>query len=92
MYKIINVKDYEDGLEKGVAYIHGKWGNDNNYSFYLDAIHHSPVDKGSIPMFYLLLCQKEIVGCYGLIANDFISRHDLMPWFSSLYIGVKNMG
>lgn len=27
MLKVINVKEYEGGLDRAISYIHGKWGN-----------------------------------------------------------------
>jgi N-acetylglutamate synthase-like GNAT family acetyltransferase len=43
-----------------------------------------------MPQFFLLLedhrNEEKIIGCYGLIMNDFISRQDLYPWVCSLYV------
>ncbi|PNH78492.1 GNAT family N-acetyltransferase [Vibrio diazotrophicus] len=92
MYSIINVHKYSQGLEKCVDYIHSKWGSDKNYSYFNDAILHSSVNENAIPQFYVLVHQEQIVGCYGLIVNDFISRHDLFPWFSSLFVEIEHRG
>ena len=86
MYQIINVNDYSGGIAEAASYFHSKWGNEGNFMFYLDAMLHSSNEKDGLPRFYLLLKSKEIVGCYALIVNDFISRHDLMPWFASLLV------
>ena len=83
---IVNVKEYPDGIEKAAAYIHDKWGSSENYQFYFDAIVHSSEPGRKLPKFFLLLDGDAIAGCYGLVTNDFISRHDLYPWFACLYI------
>ena len=93
MYSVINVHDYSEGIEIAAKYIHSKWGSEENFPFYLDAIKNSSNKKdSSLPKFFLLLKDEEVVGCYGLIVNDFISRHDLMPWFCSLYIEESERG
>ncbi|TCS40187.1 GNAT family N-acetyltransferase [Reinekea marinisedimentorum] len=96
MYRIVNVQEYQGGVEQGAQYIHSKWGNKTNLSFYLNAVAHAFLLENRIPKFFLLLHEAEgsteIAGCYGLIANDFISRHDLMPWFACLFIEKDHRG
>lgn len=92
MIKIVNVKNYAGGLDEAVRYIHGKWGSDENFDFYHDAMLHSSEPGKPLPRFFLLLKDKEIAGCYGLITNDFVSRHDLFPWFACLYVEESERG
>ncbi len=84
--EIVNIKDYKGGIEEGAKYIHSKWGNKKNYLFYLDSILHSSNKTTGLPRFYLMFKKNEIIGCYALITNDFISRSDLMPWLACLFI------
>ncbi|MCY9855976.1 hypothetical protein [Vibrio mediterranei] len=59
MYTLVNVKDFEGGLEAGIAYIHSKWGNKSNLPFFIDAAKNSP-HKG-VPQFYLLTSVSQLV-------------------------------
>lgn len=86
MINIVNVHAYSGGIDKAINYIHGIWGNESNFEYYKDAIMNSSFKENSLPRFYLLTKGEEIIGCCGLITNDFISRHDLYPWLSSLYV------
>jgi N-acetylglutamate synthase-like GNAT family acetyltransferase len=91
MVKVINLKDYAP-LHEAVLYYHSKWGDENNFQFFQDAINHSSNRKTGLPRFYLLLKDGRIIGCCGLIINDFISRHDLYPWLCGLYIEENERG
>lgn len=92
MYRLVNVHEFSRGVQTAVDYFYSKWGSPDNYPFYLDAISHSSTTGDTIPQFYLMLNDDEIVGCYGLITNDAISRHDLSPWLCSLYIEPEHRG
>ena len=84
--------DYAGGIEEAAAYYHAKWGRPGNLPFFLDAIRHSSSGVTGLPRFYLALANDEIVGCCGLIANDFISRHDLQPWLCGLFVEERERG
>ena len=92
MYKIVNMKNYSGGIDETIKYYHGAWGNEKNYSFFADAIKNSTNSKTGLPRFYLLLKQDEIIGCYGIVINDLISRHDLYPWLAGIYIKESERG
>lgn len=92
MEKIVNVKEYGGGVERAIEYFHSIWGSNKSYMFYHDAIMHSSMEGKPLPRFYLMLRDEEIIGCYGLVTNDFVSRHDLYPWLAALYIDEKERG
>jgi len=91
MIRVINVKEYQGGLKEGICYIHGKWGNDQNYSFYEDAVRNASTGK-ALPQFYLMLKSGIIIGCSALLTNDYISRQDLFPWVGCLFVEEKERG
>ncbi|QDZ88526.1 GNAT family N-acetyltransferase [Priestia megaterium] len=84
--QIINVKEHVEYQDKAIKYIQNKWANENTLKLYEDCITHSLKTDNSLPIWYLLENTGEIIGCAGLISNDFISRMDLWPWVCALYI------
>ena len=92
MVEIIAVQDYSKGIRKAAEYIHSKWGSKSNYNYFLDAIRHVSPDGSGLPQFFLLMRGEAVIGCAGLIVNDFISRHDLYPWVSSLFVEEEERG
>lgn len=92
MLKIVTAKECPGGIETAIDYIHKKWGNENNYAFYKDAIYFSSLPGKPLPQFFLLLKKEQIIGCSALISNDFISRHDLYPWLACLFIDQNERG
>ncbi len=91
MLKITNVMQFPGGLHKAAGFFHTAWPGLAE-SFYLDAIEHSSGMEFPLPRFYLLLRNGDPIGCYGLVTNDFISRHDLFPWFAALYVAESERG
>jgi GNAT superfamily N-acetyltransferase len=81
-------------LEKGIDFFWRNWGNESNFDFYKDCIENSLSEDKSLPKFYIMLDNDEIIGSYALLTNDIISRQDLMPWFACLFVdeNYRNQG
>lgn len=91
--RVIGIRENPEYTEKAVQYIYSKWGNVNNSLTYRDCIEHSVNVDSQLPRWYLLEDNDgSIIGCAGLLINDYISRMDLYPWFSSLYVEESQRG
>ncbi len=84
--KIICVSSHPEFIDQAIAYFQEKWGSKESNRVYEDCILHSLTTNSPLPKWYLLLKENQIIGCAGLITNDFISRMDLYPWLCALYI------
>lgn len=86
----MGIRENPEYLERGINYFTSKWGIDRK--IYADCITHSIKTDNPLPRWYLMLKNGEIIGSYGLIANDFISRQDLYPWLCALFIEKDERG
>jgi GNAT superfamily N-acetyltransferase len=89
--KIISVRDNPGFKDEAIAYFQRSW-QDVLPIIYEDCISHSITARNSLPQWYLLKKEGEIIGCAGLITNDFISRGDLYPWVCGIFIEEKQRG
>ena len=89
--KIISVRKNPEYREKAISYIQQKWSLIDPV-IYENSITHSINSQSALPQWYLLESDSKIIGCAGLITNDFISRMDLYPWLCALYIEEKHRG
>jgi len=90
--KVANIRKNPEYMEQAIAYFQSKWGNRRNMKVYEDCIKNSIDAQNPIPIWYLLMDSDNIVGCAGLVTNDFISRMDLWPWLVALFIEKKYRG
>jgi N-acetylglutamate synthase-like GNAT family acetyltransferase len=89
--KIISIRENPEFSNIAIAYFQKSWP-DVLPIIYEDCIRHCITAKNSLPQWYLLKKEDEIIGCAGLITNDFISRGDLYPWINALFIDDKYRG
>jgi len=89
--EIISVREQPDLARQAIAYVQSKWPQVLPI-IYEDCISHCLEAPAPLPQWYLLRLDGEIIGCSGLITNDFISRIDLYPWICALYIEEKRRG
>jgi len=87
---ILSVREYPEYFARAVDYFSSKWGIAKN--IYLDCIFHSLTTDSPLPRWYLMMKGDRIIGSYGLIVNDFISRQDLWPWLCALYVEEAERG
>ncbi|MGU9940010.1 GNAT family N-acetyltransferase [Empedobacter brevis] len=91
MMKIITLRENKEYLNKGIQYIQESW-SEVAPIIYEDCIVNSINSENPLPQWYLLEKDDKIIGCAGLITNDFISRMDLYPWICAIYITEEERG
>lgn len=89
--KIISVRENPEITHEAVRYFQSVWKGIAP-EIYEDCITNAVGAARPLPQWYLLQKENRIIGCAGLITNDFISRMDLYPWICALYIDEKFRG
>jgi predicted N-acetyltransferase YhbS len=90
-HRIVSVRENPEYLNHAADYFSSKWRI--GCKLFNDSITHSIDTPNPLPRWYLLVKESnEVVGCFGLIANDFNSRQDLWPWFAALHVEESERG
>ncbi|MDD3501754.1 MAG: GNAT family N-acetyltransferase [Candidatus Cloacimonetes bacterium] len=92
MINLISVREKPENKKKAIKYFQSKWATPNSMMVYEDCISHCITTQNPLPQWYLLEKDAMIIGCAGLITNDFISRCDLYPWICALFIEKEHRG
>ena len=89
--RIVSIRENTSDTNRAIAYFQQSWKGVLPI-IYEDCISHSINGRDSLPQWYLLQKADQIIGCAGLVTNDFISRGDLYPWLCALYIEDDHRG
>lgn len=81
-----SLRDNPSLLDEAIRYFQTQWASEESMRVYDDALRRSIGAENPLPQWYLLKQASRIIGCAGLITNDFISRGELWPWLCALYI------
>ncbi len=90
--KVVSVRENPEFEKTAIEYFQKRWASEESKPVYEDCIHNCINAENPLPQWYLLMNEDEIIGCAGLITNDFISRMDLYPWICAVYIEEKHRG
>lgn len=89
--KIISVRENPEYIDTAIEYFQKSWKGVLPI-IYKDSITNSINAIKPLPQWYLLEKNDKVIGCAGLITNDFISRMDLYPWVCAIFIDEKYRG
>lgn len=84
--KVIAVRKEPAYRDVAIDYFQRQWASPETMMLYQDSITRCIDAINPLPQWYLLLDGENVVGCAGLITNDFISRMELYPWLCALYV------
>ncbi len=90
--KIRSVRENPEYASVMIKYVQSKYANENGMMVYEDCINHTATAENPLPQWYLLYKNDTIIGCAGLVTNDFVSRMDLYPWICAVYIEETERG
>ncbi|TQI81814.1 acetyltransferase (GNAT) family protein [Serratia fonticola] len=90
--KIVSVRQEPAYRDAAIGYFQQQWASPETMMLYEDAITRCMGAINPLPQWYLLFDEEIIVGCVGLITNDFISRMELFPWLCALFVDEQYRG
>ena len=83
--QIVSVRDEPAIRLDAIRYFQQQWASADTMMMYDDAITRC-IGAENLPQWYVLRDGARLVGCAGLITNDFISRGELYPWLCALHV------
>lgn len=90
-YRVVSVRQEPEYRERCIACLQSSWPEVSPV-VYRDCVDNCMDSESPLPQWYLLECEGDIVGCAGLVTNDFVSRMDLWPWLCAVYVDEAHRG
>ena len=85
MLTIEHLADYPEYIDEVIDLICKEFGDEENYGFWESIVKHS-LNKDKLPLTFVAIMDNKLAGTVGLWRADLLSRQDLYPWLSALYV------
>lgn len=85
MIEIKHISEVPEHIDIIAQWMCDEWGTDNNIEFFKSIVGHS-LDKIKLPQTLVALDRDVPIGTVGIWRCDMVSRQDLYPWLSGLYV------
>ena len=82
--QIIKLREHKEKIEQAANWFHQKW--EIPLSAYQESMEACLQGSETIPQWYMMIHESEIIGGLGIIENDFHNRKDLSPNICALYV------
>ena len=83
-YHIAKIKEHPELMRQASWWFHSKWGIPQEA--YFESMQESLSNRKTVPQWYVVLDEKDIIGGIGVIENDFHNRKDLSPNVCAIYV------
>jgi len=85
MIEIVHISEAVAHIDTLSRWMCDEWGTENNIDFFKSIVNHS-LSKENLPQTFVAMDGDVPVGTIGLWRCDMVSRQDLFPWLSALYV------
>lgn len=85
MLIIEHLADHPEYIDEVAELICKEFGDEENYGFWESIVKHS-LNKDKLPLTFVAIMDNKLAGTVGLWRADLLSRQDLYPWLSALYV------
>lgn len=83
--EIDHISDKQTHMMTVAKWMQEEWGTKDNFDFFYSIVSHS-LDRKALPQTFIALDGKRPVATIGIWRCDMVSRQDLSPWISALYV------
>ena len=87
--EIIGVHDRPAILDTAADYFHSRWGVPRH--LYADSMNES-LTGVACPRWYVAVENDTIIGCFGIIPDDFMKDSAFGPWLAAIYVEPDHRG
>ena len=83
-YSITRLRDCPELIDNAATWFHQQWGVPK--AAYAESMNVCANNKATVPQWYVVLEEDEIIAGLGVIENDFHDRRDLAPNVCAVYV------